>query len=383
MSLHREPERQKINLALAANTSPCVVSVFGSIYLFFNSDSNNNIFFCTSEDGKQWTAISSVNEELGSNVPSTAHTSPSATVHDKKLHLFWNKATPVNALQYATMSSWAPGKFKWEGPTDVTPFSLALVPKTSSAAVDFDGKLYLFYNGVGGEGTFMTTLSSNEWSSVRKLPPAVRLISSTDKSSPAPFVSDSGRELSVMWNGTGNSGIFSTSTLDGSDWKKPTVSLSQAIPGQKLAPNTSPCGVSYKGRTFVFWIGASDMSLYFSERIGTGDTIDVNEGDFLGAQQALLAGRDFTMVSADDATILFFQSRFGSDAETLDRPVSKNYASVFKQLLGNDPGLVPGVVAGIITVVVAGLLKGYRIEFRVNSAGGCRVRCRGPVTNGT
>ena len=363
------------------------MSAFGAIYLFFNSASNDGIRYSTSKDGQHWTTISSVNARLGSNIKSTPHTSPSAAVHGEKLYLFWNKG---NALQYATVSR-SLNELTWDGPVDVAGPNLRLKPGTSSTAVDFDGKLYLFYNGSGQDGTFMTTFSSSAWSPILALKAARRYIPDFDRSSPATFTTNDGRRLSVMWNAIGTTagdGLLYDSTLNGSKWTDFALSLSNNIPGLQLLSNTIPASARYQGRPFMFWIGASDASLYFShgERMGILETdIDVDKGDFLTAQQTLLAGRDFTMVSKDPATIWHYQSLFGQNGQAIYAPDSKDYSSAFKLLLGSDPIKIPAIVAGITAVVVACLLRGYDITFHFQfiygRPEGCRLRCWAPITN--
>lgn len=336
-------------MGVAKHTSPCPVVFNNTFYLFFNGIGDDGTWCTTSTDGLNWSQVFSVMETIGLSETFAPSTSPSAIVHQSQLYLFWNNNSK-NGLRYSTFD----GR-KWDGVRDVSARGLGVWRQTSSAAVEFKGSIFLFYNGSGNDGTWMTKFADGSWSGVVSLSSTMGGMGFLDGTSPAAFVSDDGIKLTLMWNGSGNNGVWYSSTTDGTIWDSPAISMRSTIGTQNL--KTSPCGVSYHAIPYVFWVGAGDGSLWLSQ----GLTINVDYGDFSRAQRALLDGFDFTLIVTDPATLSFFQPRFGPGPIALPSP-DGNYSEVIDKIIGSDKVAINKIVTGILALSLLAILMRYDVE---------------------
>lgn len=349
-------------IGVAKYTSPCPVVFNNKLYLFFNGAGNDGTWYTASTDGSNWSEVFSVMIQSGSSENFAQRSSPSAVVHQGRLYLFWNSHSN-DGLRYSTYD----GK-NWDTARDVSAPGLGIRGQTSSAAVEFNGSIFLFYNGTGNNGTWMTQYAAHgSWSPVVSLSPAVGGMGFLDLTSSAAFVSDDSRKLTLMWNGSGNDGVWYSSTTDGTIWNSPAISLRSVVGSQKLLLKTSACGVSYRAIPYIFWV-AEDNSLWLSQ----GLTINVDNGDFNPAHRALLDGNDFTLTITDPATISFFQPRFGPGPHPLPgpdgssaSPGSGDYARVIKAIIWSSSGPINEIVAGILAISLLASLKGYDVDLNM------------------
>ncbi|KAM0547062.1 hypothetical protein ACHAO7_007315 [Fusarium culmorum] len=158
-------------------------------------------------------------------------TSPSLAVLKNALYIIWNNVSDNGTLRYTT---WSDPAGKIANPMDVTAAGLSIRRQTSVALATFKDKLCLFFNA--------------------RAPTAPGpLRSALDYTSPAVGVSDGGRQLTLLWNGSANDGIWYTNTMDGTTWA-PQMSISQMIGGQTVLYKSSPSIASYRGIPYVLWI---------------------------------------------------------------------------------------------------------------------------------
>ncbi|KAM0297315.1 hypothetical protein ACHAPM_009848 [Fusarium culmorum] len=175
-------------------------------------------------------------------------TSPSLAVLNNALYIVWNNVSDNGTLRYTT---WSDPAGKIANPMDVTAAGLSIRRQTSVALATFKDKLCLFFNGSGTNGTWTTTFSGSGWTQVN--PVTMPLAGSAlDYTSPAVGVSDGGRQLTLLWNGSANDGIWYTNTMDGTTWA-PQMSISQMIGGQTVLYKSSPSIASYRGIPYVLW----------------------------------------------------------------------------------------------------------------------------------
>ena len=349
------------NMGVAQYTSPCPVVYNHTIFLFFNGSGNDGTFYTTSTDGQSWTQVSSVNEQMSSPDTFEKYTSPSAATYQGDLYLFWNK-TSGNSLRYGLYNGTS-----WRGPADVLAPGLGIRSQTSSSAVGFLGGIYLFYNGSGQDGTFMTTLTGGSWSNVVSISSRVGGQGFLDRTSPAAYVTNDGRELTLLWNGSGDDGVWYSYTVDGATWYKPAISMRGVIGGQGLLQYSSPCGVAYHSVPYIFWAGAGQDGLWFTQ----GLTFNVDSGDFSGPLQALASNLDFTLLVTDPNTIAFFAPRFPPGYNPLPGPSDTptvnqvDYTALVTALLGTAPKLVGGIAVGIVSIALMGVLQGKDVTLEL------------------
>lgn len=129
----------------------------------------------------------------------------------------------------------------------------------SPSAAVYQGKLYVIYNGSGGDGLFFLTYDGKEWTGPTRLGGLVTGIGLADNSSPSAVVV---RDLLyVFYNGAGNDGTFYI-TFDGTDVKGP-VAIKGLIGEMGFKKDTSPTATVY-GNPYVFWIGSGDDGIFYS-----------------------------------------------------------------------------------------------------------------------
>ncbi|KAG8527834.1 uncharacterized protein KY384_006750 [Bacidia gigantensis] len=147
-------------IPIAPATRPVPVVFNNTLYLFFTAlgEKGFSLSLTTSKDGSRWTPAVDVSGAIPGALPVMPATNPAATVHKGHLYLFWctpSTAPPdrnVNRLQFSELENG-----KWVGANDVPAVNLGVRPYTSPAVVDFRGQLLVFYDGSGGDGTWVTS----------------------------------------------------------------------------------------------------------------------------------------------------------------------------------------------------------------------------------
>lgn len=113
-------------------------------------------------------------------------TSPAVAVYQDTLYVVWNSSAANGTLRYTYINK-ATNAFVQS--KKLTAGGLSIRSQTSPAMVEFNGLLYLFFNGSGLNGTWMTTFNGNVWADVS---PVTSNLGGNcmDRTSPAIFVSE-------------------------------------------------------------------------------------------------------------------------------------------------------------------------------------------------
>ncbi|CAF3518102.1 unnamed protein product [Fusarium graminearum] len=155
--------------------------------------------------------------------------------------------------------------------------------------------------------------------------------SALDYTSPAASVSDDGRQLTLLWNGSANDGLWYTNTMDGTTWT-PQMSISQIIGGQTVLYKSSPSIASYRG-------------------IPQGLTLSLDDGDYNAMMKAILASSDFTVVTADTKVLQYLQTQIPSLHAFLQKPADNGWAAFVATFMASNTALTPPAVIGIFALV--------------------------------
>lgn len=237
------------SVAVSMGTSPSVVVFNDVLYLFYNGAGHDGTYYATF-DGSKWNPnIVSVSAHCGGQ-NFLLETSPSATVFDGTIHLFWNSASG-DGIWFTTFDgSWAP-----QTNLNSLAHGIGIRQRTSPSVCTVASYLYVFYNGGGLDGTFFTRRTrEGHWdgiTSVSKILPSG--MGYLDGTSPAatPLVVG-GSWILLVWNGSGDDGLWYTVlTTDGKG--APQVSLKDTIKAEPVL-NSSNAGVGmYDNVPFIFW----------------------------------------------------------------------------------------------------------------------------------
>ncbi|KAJ4051199.1 hypothetical protein NW760_001183 [Fusarium oxysporum] len=226
----------------------------------FNGSGNNGTFWTTSQDGVIWTMVNCLDDAMSTPPSETFEpsTSPAVAVYQDTLYVVWNSSAANGTLRYTYVNK-ATNAFVQ--PKNLTAGGLSIRSQTSPAMVEFNGLLYLFFNGSGLNGTWMTTSNGNVWAIAS---PVTSNLGGNfmDRTSPAIFVSDDKRVLTLLWYGSGSNGTWYTTTTNGITWSN-QVGLND---GQVLMAGSSPCGIGYHGRPYIFFVGG-DGNLWNYARV--------------------------------------------------------------------------------------------------------------------
>lgn len=252
------------NINLAPGTSPAVVVFKGTLYLFYNGSGHDGTWY-TTFDGTRWSgsAISVSSQIGGQNF--LLETSPSATVYDNKLYLFWN-GSENDGIWFTTFDS-----KQWTNQTRLNAIvdGIILQDNTSPAVCTVGDYLYVFYNGFGHDGTWFTRLTKEgNWDAVVSvnfiIPGGMNFL---DGTSPAatPLTVGSKSSILLVWNGAANDGLwYSVISTDGTAAAQ--VSLKNTI-GAVPVLNESSGGVTvWLGVPFIFW-PSEQQQLWFTRGV--------------------------------------------------------------------------------------------------------------------
>ncbi|EKJ75861.1 hypothetical protein FPSE_04041 [Fusarium pseudograminearum CS3096] len=348
-------------MSVAEYTTPVAVVWRGTLYAFFNGSGNNGTFWTSSTDGQRWAQVKSMSEAMGTPAETFAKgTSPSVTVLKNALYVVWNNVADNGTLRY---TAWSDPSGNIVSPMDVTASGLSIRRQTSTALATFKDKLFLFFNGAGSDGTWMTTFSSSGWARVN--PVTLPLAGSAlDYTSPAACVSDDGRVLTLFWNGSANDGLWHTNTMNGFTWL-PQMGLSQMIEGQSVLYKSSPSVAHYRGIPHILWVG-DDANVWYSQ----GLTLSADDGDYNSIMKAILAGSDFTVVTADTSAIRYLVSQMQSSYAFLQKPADNVNESLganigwgvfLSTFIASKPILTPPAVVCIFSITTLAVYSGFEV----------------------
>ncbi|MBC7950805.1 MAG: hypothetical protein H7Z12_03160 [Rhodospirillaceae bacterium] len=131
--------------------------------------------------------------------------------------------------------------------------------KGSPSAAIYRDKLYVIYNGIGGDGLYFVTYDGKDWAGPTQLSGVISGVGIAENSSPSAVVV---RDLLyVFYNGVGNDGTYYI-TYDGKEAKGP-VAIKGLIGSMSFSKGTSPTATTY-GDPYVFWVDGGGDDVYYS-----------------------------------------------------------------------------------------------------------------------
>ena len=362
------------SMPVADETNPCPVVVGDRLYVFFNSPDDQGGNFgsiCYTSGSKgidQWQPVTSLKQQLV-DVSNTGHhevlpkTSPTATVHEGQIFVFWKSSTGVSA------ATCTPEDNQWSY-LKVPALLSDVSPTKNLSAVSFDGYIHIFYNWMRENGIRRVKLTKGgrtEQSDPESVGGSGMQDSKED--SPTAFVSDDLKKLTLLWTRSDNKSIYYTEFADGSWSDQATIDAPALLPGSYA------CG-SYLGRAqYVLWgladpepsgKYAANYRIWFAHKdnplpvIPTVRQYDIDDVDFdwLKVHQAISTAEEFDLVSKSQKQLPFFQ-KFGVQDTVFDPADAWN---VIYCLIGSvaDRDFAPGFVA----IVLLASTKKYTLTLR-------------------
>lgn len=181
--------------------------------------------------------------------------SPSAAVYNDKLYVIYD-GSGNDGLYFVTYD----GK-DWVGPTHLSDVvkNVGLAEGTSPAAMVAHGLLYIFYNGVGDDGTYYITYDGKEVKGPESIKGRITDMGFKEKSSPA--AASYGNSY-VFWNGKGDDGVYYT-LLDRNTWTGQT-SIKSNITDMGIAGGTSPWALEYMADLYLFYNGSGNDGTFYT-----------------------------------------------------------------------------------------------------------------------
>ncbi|KAH7195879.1 hypothetical protein DER44DRAFT_843718 [Fusarium oxysporum] len=318
----------------------------------FNGSGNNGTFWTTSQDGVIWTMVNCLDDAMSTPPSETFEpsTSPAVAVYQDTLYDVWNSSAANGTLRYTYVNK-ATNSFVQ--PKNLTAGGLSIRSQTSPAMVEFNGLLYLFFNGSGLNGTWMTTFNGNVWADVT-----------------LPFLSDDKRVLTLLWYGSGSNGTWYTTTTNGITWSN-QVGLND---GQVLMAGSSPCGIDYHGRPYIFFVGG-DGNLW-------------NYNGYSLAMDAFLKGNDFAFVAQDDTTVKYLEAQFPNGSVIIQNPSSSpnitqsanprnqtvagnaNWINLWHYFYNGSPSAIPREAVSLLALATLAFNLNYLISINTD----CQMR---------
>lgn len=238
--------QQYSSISVENNTNISPVVFENTIYIFFNSSTENIIYYTYSSDTINWSPPQAL-QSNGSAVSCLKDTSPSAAVFENTLYIFW--IVDNNKINYLTYNG-----ATWAISSASLPVTVNAASGTGPSALALDETLYVFYTGSGNNGTFYTTLQpgDNNWSN------AISVGNTSNFSiagSPSAVISNG--SIQLFWNGSiADENMYQPGTIyatfTDNAWSTLTsIQESQQI-YQNIAENTSASALSFNGQIYVF-----------------------------------------------------------------------------------------------------------------------------------
>ncbi|MGF7177342.1 hypothetical protein [Azospirillum doebereinerae] len=147
-------------MGVASGTSPCAIEYMANFYLFYNGAGNDGTFY-TVLTNQGWQSPVGIKGQIG-NMGFRENTSPTACLSGGTYKLLVFYAGSGKDGIYATSYEGTNSK-SWTKQTHVVgPSGVAagILDGTSPCAVTYRQTPYLFWNGAGDDGIFMTTVEA-------------------------------------------------------------------------------------------------------------------------------------------------------------------------------------------------------------------------------
>ncbi len=251
-------------IQISWGTSPYAIVFNNLIYVFYSGSDNGNSLVCYSK-------LDPATQEVSAPVSISfawpySSSSPSATVFNNSLYLFWNGGAN-DGIWYSTISAtnsnWTPQVSVAQNA--VIPPRLGMAGGSSPAAVTYGDSIYLFYNGDGNDGTWYVTYNgntSNSWSAPSQVQPFIDGLNVAYLSSPAACVTQNGSAISLFWEDSFNTAQIWYSVLDQSgNWSAGYRMICPNDPPGILG-NTIPAAMIFSGTLNLFWNGSENDGIW-------------------------------------------------------------------------------------------------------------------------
>jgi len=158
--------------------------------------------------------------------------------------------------------------------------NLSVFQGTSPAAVVYGGTLYLFYQGSGHDGTWLTKFDGATWTSAESVSRLINGQGFLEETSPSATVY--GDALHLFWNGSGNDGIWFT-TFNGHKWAS-QKNVSEHVWGIQVRKRTSPAVCTAYDKLYVFYQGSGHDGTWYTTLSPAGWAKLHSVSDVIGGQ---------------------------------------------------------------------------------------------------
>jgi len=188
---------------------------------------------------------------------------------------------------------------------------MSLAAGTSPSVVFYQGTIYLYFTGSGGDGIWVTSLQKNgQWQPVSQLkPPNASFFGINVKTSPCALVYDDS-QLLLAYTGGGNNGVW-FSIFNGSFPASTQIVPSNESGGNGIMQTTSPCVVFFQNNLLLYYSGNGNNGIFgvtFDESSGVGGaTFQVNvQGSSPTQAMNIAPNTSPSAVIYEDTLYLFF-----------------------------------------------------------------------------
>jgi hypothetical protein len=134
-------------LSVMPGTNPGLVNLNNALGLFFNGAGSDGVWFTTSSDGVTWNQVF---RAAGLTIASGSSPAAMEVPGIKRLYLFANSDFGISFVTTTDLVNWtAPAALP----------NVGILGATSPSAVSYNGSIYIFFNGIGSNGIFATTIT--------------------------------------------------------------------------------------------------------------------------------------------------------------------------------------------------------------------------------
>jgi hypothetical protein len=300
-------------MGVQTGTSANAVVFGNTLYLFYTGSGGDGIWYTSTTNGRSWTRLQSV-AALAPGMGVQTGTNANAVVLGGTLYLFYT-GSGNDGIWYTTTTN---GQ-SWTSVRSVRAMAKGMGVQigTSANAVLLGTTLYLFYTGSGNDGIwFTTTTNGQSWTpvqSVAAMTPGMGVEKLT--SAAAMELWDT---LYLFYTGSGEDGLFYTSTVNGRSWT-PIQSMRASMPDgiQGVQTGSDASTAVFNGLPYVFWTGAGGDGTYYA----TGATYSV-EQDLDAMLMKVMGSEEFFATVTDSSAVAYLSAYVSGATETPRGPVA-------------------------------------------------------------
>ncbi len=250
--------RSWIDHGVAENTAPVAIEFQDKIYLFWCGATGDGIWYTsTSTHGKNWEKQLSIEKAIKYHAVRKG-TSPAVAIFNNKIYLFWC-GSGGDGIWYTTSQD---GN-NWQSQKSIKKAigEQGFKDKTSPAVAIFSNKIYLFWCGSGKGGIWYTTSQDgNNWQSQKSIKAAIGEQGFKDKTSPAAIKFE--EKLYLFWNGSGEDGFWFTSTKGDEKWTGQMKVIDRGNQNKRIS---SPAVATSGSHLFLCWGDYSRGKIFWEQ----------------------------------------------------------------------------------------------------------------------